>query len=45
MVLARESVLRLSYFSGFFIFIVIILIIMLYCTFRSTLYFFKFNGF
>jgi NADH-ubiquinone oxidoreductase chain 4 len=34
MVLARESVFRLSYFSGFFLFVVIILTIMLYCTFR-----------
>jgi NADH-ubiquinone oxidoreductase chain 4 len=34
MVLARESIFRLSYFPGFFIFVVIILTIMLYCTFR-----------
>jgi NADH-ubiquinone oxidoreductase chain 4 len=34
MVLARESIFRLSYFSGFFIFVVIILTIILYCTFR-----------
>jgi NADH-ubiquinone oxidoreductase chain 4 len=35
MVLARESIFRLSYFSGFFLFVVIILTIILYCTFRS----------
>jgi hypothetical protein len=34
MVLARESIFRLGYFSGFFLFVVIILTIMLYCTFR-----------
>jgi len=34
MVLARESIFRLGYFSGFFLFIVIVLTIMLYCTFR-----------
>ena len=34
MVLARESIFRLGYFSGFFLFIVIVLIVMLYCTFR-----------
>jgi len=34
MVLARESTFRLGYFSGFFLFVVIILTIMLYCTFR-----------
>jgi NADH-ubiquinone oxidoreductase chain 4 len=34
MVLARESIFRLSYFSGFFLFVVIVLTIMLYCTFR-----------
>jgi len=34
MVLARESIFRLSYFSGFFIFVVIVLTIALYCTFR-----------
>jgi hypothetical protein len=37
MVLARESIFRLSYFSGFFLFVVIILTIMLYCTFRRVL--------
>ena len=31
---ARESIFRLGYFSGFFLFVVIILTIMLYCTFR-----------
>nr|WMY23957.1 NADH dehydrogenase subunit 4 [Eutermellus aquilinus] len=35
MVLASESVSRLSYFSGFFIFVVIALLILLYCTFSS----------
>jgi len=34
MVLARESIFRLGYFSGFFLFVVIFLTIMLYCTFR-----------
>jgi NADH-ubiquinone oxidoreductase chain 4 len=33
MVLARESVFRSNYFSGFFLFVVIVLTIMLYCTF------------
>lgn len=33
-VLARESVFRLGYFSGFFLFVVIALTILLYCTFR-----------
>lgn len=33
-ILARESIFRLGYFSGFFVFVVIILTIMLYCTFR-----------
>ena len=33
-ILARESIFRLGYFSGFFIFVVIALTIMLYCTFR-----------
>ena len=33
MVLARESIFRLNYFSGFFLFVVIALTIMLYCTF------------
>jgi NADH-ubiquinone oxidoreductase chain 4 len=36
MVLTRESIFRLSYFSGFFLSVVIILTIMLYCTFRRT---------
>jgi NADH-ubiquinone oxidoreductase chain 4 len=35
MILARESVVRSGYFSGFFLFIVIFLIIMLYLAFRS----------
>jgi len=34
MILARESVFRLGYFSGFFVFVVIALTIMLYCIFR-----------
>jgi len=34
MVLARESVFCLGYFSGFFLFVVIVLTILLYCTFR-----------
>jgi NADH-ubiquinone oxidoreductase chain 4 len=34
MVLARESIFRLSYFSGFFLFVVILLTIKLNCTFR-----------
>jgi NADH:ubiquinone oxidoreductase subunit 4 (subunit M) len=34
MVLAREFIFRLGYFSGFCLFIVIVLTIMLYCTFR-----------
>ena len=34
MILARESVFRLGYFSGFFVFVVIALTTMLYCTFR-----------
>ena len=34
MVLARESVFRLRYFSGFSLFVVIVLTILLYCTFR-----------
>jgi NADH-ubiquinone oxidoreductase chain 4 len=34
MVLARESIFRLGYFSGFFLFVVLTLAIMLYCTFR-----------
>jgi NADH-ubiquinone oxidoreductase chain 4 len=33
MVLARESIFRLMYFSGFFLFVVIVLTILLYCTF------------
>nr|QZK22086.1 NADH dehydrogenase subunit 4 [Amitermes sp. QLD_231] len=35
MILASESIFRLGYFSGFFVFVVIILTIMLYCTFSS----------
>nr|YP_009350723.1 NADH dehydrogenase subunit 4 [Silvestritermes heyeri]AQP27649.1 NADH dehydrogenase subunit 4 [Silvestritermes heyeri] len=35
MILASESVLRYNYFSGFFIFVVVSLTIMLYCTFGS----------
>jgi len=34
MVLARESIFRFGYFSGFLIFVVIVLTIILYCTFR-----------
>lgn len=34
MVLARESVFRSGYFSGLFLFVVIFLVVMLYCTFR-----------
>jgi len=34
MILARESIFRSGYFPGFFIFVVIFLTIMLYCTFR-----------
>jgi NADH-ubiquinone oxidoreductase chain 4 len=34
MILARESIFRLGYFSGFFLFVVIALTILLYCTFR-----------
>jgi hypothetical protein len=34
MVVARESVFRSGYFPGFFLFVVIILTIILYCTFR-----------
>jgi hypothetical protein len=36
MVLARGSVFRLGYFSGFFLSVIIVLTILLYCTFRST---------
>jgi NADH-ubiquinone oxidoreductase chain 4 len=32
-ILARESVFRYGYFSGFFVFVVVVLTIMLYCTF------------
>jgi len=32
--LFRESIFRLGYFSGFFLFVCIVLTIMLYCTFR-----------
>ena len=35
MILARESIFRLGYFSGFFLFVIIFLTIILYCTFRS----------
>nr|YP_009351061.1 NADH dehydrogenase subunit 4 [Anhangatermes macarthuri]AQP28473.1 NADH dehydrogenase subunit 4 [Anhangatermes macarthuri] len=35
MVLASESVFRLNYFSGFFLFVVIVLTLLLYCTFSS----------
>nr|YP_009351204.1 NADH dehydrogenase subunit 4 [Sphaerotermes sphaerothorax]AQP28834.1 NADH dehydrogenase subunit 4 [Sphaerotermes sphaerothorax]URH16562.1 NADH dehydrogenase subunit 4 [Sphaerotermes sphaerothorax] len=35
MILASESVFRSFYFPGFFLFIVIILLVMLYCTFSS----------
>lgn len=34
MVLARESVFRSNYFSGLFLFVIIFLVVMLYCTFR-----------
>jgi NADH-ubiquinone oxidoreductase chain 4 len=34
MVSARESVFRSGYFSGLFLFVVIVLVVMLYCTFR-----------
>jgi len=34
MILARESIFRLGYFSGLFLLVVIVLTIMLYCTFR-----------
>jgi len=33
-ILARESVFRTNYFSGFFVFVVVFLMVMLYCTFR-----------
>nr|QXT44266.1 NADH dehydrogenase subunit 4 [Apicotermes occultus] len=35
MILASESVFRSGYFPGFFVFVVIVLTIMLYCTFSS----------
>nr|QXT44175.1 NADH dehydrogenase subunit 4 [Adaiphrotermes sp. B JRA-2021a] len=35
MILASESVFRSGYFSGFFVFVVVALTIMLYCTFSS----------
>nr|YP_009250657.1 NADH dehydrogenase subunit 4 [Heterotermes cf. occiduus 3.15.2AUS]AMX22986.1 NADH dehydrogenase subunit 4 [Heterotermes cf. occiduus 3.15.2AUS] len=35
MILASESVFRSNYFPGFFLFVVIFLVIMLYCTFSS----------
>jgi len=34
MILARESILRSGYFPGFFLFVVLFLTIILYCTFR-----------
>jgi len=34
MILARDSIFRLGYFSELFLFVVIILTIILYCTFR-----------
>lgn len=33
MILARESVFRFSYFPGFFVFVIVFLTVMLYCTF------------
>ena len=50
MVLARESIFRLGYFSGFFLFVVVFLTIILYCTFRRVgilsfyIYFFFFES-
>nr|AQP29027.1 NADH dehydrogenase subunit 4 [Nasutitermes matangensis]AQP30502.1 NADH dehydrogenase subunit 4 [Nasutitermes matangensis] len=35
MILASESIFRLGYFSGFFLFVVVVLTILLYCTFSS----------
>jgi NADH-ubiquinone oxidoreductase chain 4 len=35
-VLAREAVLRSYYFPGFFLFVIIFLVVMLYCTFGRT---------
>nr|YP_009250566.1 NADH dehydrogenase subunit 4 [Heterotermes cf. paradoxus AUS88]YP_009250579.1 NADH dehydrogenase subunit 4 [Heterotermes cf. paradoxus AUS103]AMX22895.1 NADH dehydrogenase subunit 4 [Heterotermes cf. paradoxus AUS88]AMX22908.1 NADH dehydrogenase subunit 4 [Heterotermes cf. paradoxus AUS103] len=35
MILASESILRSNYFPGFFLFVVIFLVVMLYCTFSS----------
>jgi NADH:ubiquinone oxidoreductase subunit 4 (subunit M) len=35
MILARESVFRSGYFPGFFVFVVVSLMIMLYLAFRS----------
>nr|AIY61914.1 NADH dehydrogenase subunit 4 [Aderitotermes sp. TB-2014] len=35
MILASESVFRSGYFSGFFVFVIVFLMIMLYCTFSS----------
>jgi len=32
--MARESVFRFNYFSGFFVFVVVALTVILYCTFR-----------
>ena len=34
MIMARESVFRFNYFSGFFVFVVVALTVILYCTFR-----------
>ena len=42
MVLTRESVFRLRYFSGVFLFVVIVITILLYCTFRIGLLFYIF---
>nr|AQP27213.1 NADH dehydrogenase subunit 4 [Odontotermes sp. BDIT087] len=36
MILASESVFRSYYFPGFFLFVIIFLVVMLYCTFGST---------
>jgi hypothetical protein len=34
MILARESVFRSGYFLGFFFFVIIVLLVTLFCTFR-----------
>jgi len=39
MVLARESIFRLGYFSGFFLLIVINLTVIFYCTLEELVYF------